>query len=223
MKLQIIIPDAPKQLPTHTILDLCDYLSAKVLEPLFAREGAPWDHRFMNFFVLDNTCDPLESTGTIRMAVPLLFAGRVGYLEEAIRGALFQLGIRTGTIRYEKNTSGPAQEIMVIPVEENPTALIAPPAVNIAYARGCVVLHNLLGYRPVDGCYRFSSEEILQRASTVTEEQIAACVVSPVKVADEIRRVPSPSATRAVARCLEEIKGFARWAVSHNYRQLVAA
>ena len=62
-------------------MELCDYLTGNVLEPMFAREGEQWDRRFMDFFTFDNACDPLEPTGTIRFAVPPMFAGRVGELE----------------------------------------------------------------------------------------------------------------------------------------------
>ncbi|HOW64344.1 MAG TPA: hypothetical protein P5186_14785 [Candidatus Paceibacterota bacterium] len=223
MKLEISIVDAPKQMPTHTILDLRDYLTVNVLEHLFLKDGVQWDRRFMNFFDLDNTCSPLEPTGVIKLNVPPHFSGRTTQLADAIVSALFQLGIRTGPLTCEKNPDRPTEEIMIIPVTENPTALVAPPALNIAYSRGCVVLHDLLGYQPVDGQFSFASEDVLKRASSVTQEQIAACVSSPVKVADQIRRIPSPTSVRALNRVLEEIKRFAEWAVSHNYRKLVAA
>jgi hypothetical protein len=223
MKLEISIVDAPKQMPTHTILDLRDYLTANVLEPMFLKDGVRWDRRFMNFFVLDNGCCPLEPTGLLKLNVPAHFSGRTSQLANAVTSALYRLGIRTGPLTCERNPDRPAEEIMVIPVNENPTALVAPPELNIAYARGCVVLHNLLGYQQVDGQFSFASDDVLKRASSVTQEQIAACVSSPVKVAQEIRRIPSPTSMRAINRVLEEIKRFAEWAVNHNYRKLVAA
>lgn len=223
MKLQFSIVDAPQQMPTHTILDLCDFLTAKVLEPMFLKEGQQWDRRFMNFFVMDSSCDLLEPTGIMKLAVPQFFAGRNSELEEAVTGKLYALGIRTGSITFEKANAHSNAEIMVIPITENPTALIAPPPVNITQARGCVVLRDLLGYQQVNGKYVFASEEILKRAASITEDQIAARVASPVKVGKEVKRLPSPVTVRAVARCLEEIKRFAQWAISHNYRQLAAA
>jgi hypothetical protein len=223
MKLQFSIVDAPKQMPTQTILELCDFLNANVLEPMLRDEGNAWDRRFMNFFVLDSTCDLLEPTGVMKLTVPGFFAGRTGQLEEAITTKLFQLGIRTGKITYEKNTRRHAPDIMVITVTQNPTVLISPPPVNMTHARGCVVLRDLLGYRQVDGRYVFASEDILKRASALTEDEIAARVASPVKVGEEVKRVSSPIVVRAIGRCLEEIKSFAQWAVTHNYRQLAAA
>lgn len=223
MKLQFRIVDAPDQMPTHTILDLCDYLTVKVLEPMFLKEGKQWDRRFINFFVMDSSCNLLEPTGVMKLTVPMFFAGRNTELEEAIIAKLYELGIRTGPITYVKPKVHSGAEVMVIPITENPTALIAPPPVNITQARGCVVLRDLLGYRQVDGKYIFASEDILKRASSITEDQIAARVASPVKVGKEVKRVPSPVTVQAINRCLEEIKRFAQWAVSHNYRQLAAA
>ena len=83
-KLNFTIADGPIYWRTHRIMELCDYLTGKVLEPMFAREGKKWDRRFMDFFTFDNACDPLEPTGTIKFTVPPMFAGQVGELEWAI-------------------------------------------------------------------------------------------------------------------------------------------
>ena len=80
-KLSFTIAEGPTQWRTHRIMELCDYLTGNVLEPMFAREGKQWNRRFMDFITFDNASDPLEPTGTIRFAVPPLFAGRVGELE----------------------------------------------------------------------------------------------------------------------------------------------
>jgi hypothetical protein len=223
MKLHFNIVDAPNQLPTHTIMDLCDYLTKHVLEPFLSRDGRPWDSRFMNFFVLDNSCDPMESVGVLQIAVHPYFTGRTSQLAEEIATQLFELGIRIGPIRYEPCERCLGREVMVLPITENPTALIAPPAVNIGYARAQVVLRDLLGYRPVEGRFVFESSDLLNRVSSVTNEQIAATVSSPVKVGRDLRRDPSPAGVRAINRCLEEIRSFAQWAASHNYSQLSAA
>jgi hypothetical protein len=37
-----------------------------------------------------------------------------------------------------------------------------------------------------------------------------------------VRRLPSPISVRAVHRCLDEVKQFAEWAVSHKYAGLAA-
>src|SRR5271166_4725073 len=102
-KLKFTIADGPLHWRTHRIMELCEYLTGTVLEPLFAREGAKWKREFMDFFTFDNTCNPLEPTGTIRFTVPPLFAGRVGELETAILQELSKLKIRTGPFRYEKD------------------------------------------------------------------------------------------------------------------------
>ena len=75
-KLSFTIAEGPIYWRTHRIMELCDYLTGNVLEPMFAREGEKWNRRFMDFFTFDNSCDPLEPTGTIRFAVPPLFAGQ---------------------------------------------------------------------------------------------------------------------------------------------------
>ena len=77
-KLSFTIAEGPIYWRTHRIMELCDYLTGNVLEPMFAREGAKWNRRFMDFFTFDNACDPLEPTGTIRFrcAAPVRRAGR---------------------------------------------------------------------------------------------------------------------------------------------------
>lgn len=44
-----------------------------------------------------------------------------------------------------------------------------------------------------------------------------------VKSEQGVRRTPSPASMKAVYRRLEEVKRFAQWALSHNYRHLAAA
>ena len=70
--------------------------------------------------------------------------------------------------------SRPCRTIL-IPITENPTALAAPPDVNMSHSRGCVVLTGLLGYQPVNGRYEFTADDLVKRASSVTEDKIAAC------------------------------------------------
>jgi len=222
-KLSFKISDGPEEWRTHRIMELCDHLAATVLEPMFARERARWDRRFMNFFSYDNSCGPLDPTGTIRFTVPPLFAGRLTELESAILQELGKLRIRTGPFQYEPNAARHTIETILIPILENPTALMAPPDVNMSHTRGCVVLRDLLGYQRVDGRYEFTPDDLLQRVNAVTEDRIAACTASPVKGNDGVRRTPSPVSMRAVRRCLEEVKQFGLWALNHNYQRLAAA
>lgn len=105
---------------THRIMDLCDYLSIQVLQPMLERNGAKWDPRFINFFKLDNTCNPLEPTGTVRLAVPPLLAGQAGQLEQALAQALAHLGIKTGPFQYERHPVNQAVQEITIPITENP-------------------------------------------------------------------------------------------------------
>lgn len=178
----------------------------------------------MNFFTCDNTCDPLDATGTIHFKVPRLFAGQVGELEGRILHELYRLGIRTGPLQHLRQ-EGQSDCAILIPIIANPTADEMPPEVNMSYTRGCLVLRDLLGYQKVDGKYEFTADELLKRAASVTEEKIAACTASPVwdpKSSPEVRRKPSPVSVQAILRCLEEIKRFAQWALNHNYRKLAA-
>jgi hypothetical protein len=99
---------------------------------------------------------------------------------------------------------------------------MAPPAVNMSHTRGCLVLRDLLGYEKVNGRYEFTADDLVQRVSSVTEEKIAACTASPVKVREAVRRTPSVISMKAIHRCLEEIKQFGLWAMNHNHRRLAA-
>ena len=222
-KLTFSITGQPNPLHTRSVMDLCDYLTDKMLVPLFARNGAKWERGFMNFFTFDNTCDPLQPTGTILFQVPPLFAGCAASLEQAIVEELSRLGIKTGPIAHEKH---PAVFLLRIPITDNPTALLEPPEVNMSRMRGTVVLRDLLGYQPVVGRYEFQTEDLLQRLGAVTDDRIAACTASPVRDVEEtsgVRRTPSPISMRAVRRCLDEIRQFAEWAMRHNYGKLAAA
>jgi hypothetical protein len=221
-KLTFTLADGPTHWRTHRIMELCDYLTSTVLEPLFAREGKTWERRFMDFVAFDNGCDPLEPTGTIRFTVPPMFAGRVGELEWAILTELCRLNIKTAPFAYERDPVLKTVKTIVIRVIENPTALMAPPEVNMSQTRGCLVLRDLLGYQKVNGRYEFGAEDLVQRASAVTEDKIATCTASPVKVAAEVRRTPSMVSMKAIRRCLEELKQFGLWAKTHNYQRLAA-
>jgi hypothetical protein len=221
-KLTFTIADGPIYWRTHRIMELCEYLTGNVLESMFAREGKNWSRRFMDFFTFDNACDPLGPTGTIKFTVPPMFAGRVGELEWAILQELSKLKIKTGPFTYEREPVMQTVKVIVIPIVENPTALVAPPDVNISQTRGCLVLRDLLGYQKVNGRYEFAPADLVKRASAVTEDKIATCTASPVKVAQEVRRTPSAVSMKAIRRCLEELKQFGTWAQSNNYQKLAA-
>lgn len=222
-KLSFTIADGPSYGQTHRIMELCDYLSASVLEPLCVKDGVRWERRFMDFFTFDNACDPLEPTGTIKFVVPPLFAGRVGELESAILQELSKFKIKTGPFTYQRHPALGSVETILIPIIENPTALAAPPEVNMSHTRGYLVLRDLLGYQKVNDRYEFAPDDLLQRVSAVTEDRIAACTASPVKAAEGVRRTPSPVSMKAIRRCLDEVRQFGLWALSHNYRKLAAA
>ena len=221
-KLSFTLAEGPIYWRTHRIMELCEYLTANVLEPMFARDGEKWNRRFMDFFTFDNGCDPLEPTGTIRFTVPLLFAGKVTELENAITQELAKLRIKLGAFQYERDPALHTVKAILIPVTENPTALAAPPDVNMSHTRGYVVLRDLLGYQRVNGRYEFTADDLVKRVSSVTEDKIAACTASPVKGVEGVRRTPSPVSMKAVRRCLEEVKQFGLWALSHNHCKLAA-
>jgi hypothetical protein len=221
-KLSFTITEGPIYWRTHRIMELCDYLTGNVLEPLFAREGAKWNRRFMDFVTFDNASDPLQPTGTVRFAIPPMFAGRVGELEAAITSELAKLRIKTAPFEYEREPMLQGVQAIRITITENPTALAAPPDVNMSCTRGCVVLRDLLGYQRVNGRYEFMADDLVKRVSSVTEDKIAACTASPVKSSEGVRRTPSPISMKAVRRCLEEVKQFGLWALNHNHRKLAA-
>jgi hypothetical protein len=221
-KLNFTIAGELPVLRTHRIVDLCDYLTSRVLEPKFASAGAKWDARFMDFFAHDTSTDPMEPTGRIKLTVPPLFAGRVGELENAVIEELRALGIKTGPFTYECHPVVASIQIVCIPIVENPTVLISPPDVNIGYNRGAIVLRDLLGYQPANGRYEFAAQDLLKRASAVTEDRIAAATTGPLKTPEGVRRTPSAVTIRSLHRCLDEIKLFAAWAAKHNYQKLAA-
>jgi hypothetical protein len=226
MKLNFIIEEETSPLHTRTVMELCDYLTARVLDPMFARNNVRWDHRFMDFFTLDNDCGPLDPTGTIRLVVPPLFAGQLGELEKRVVDALAVRGIKPGKIGVVPNPCAPFSKVMVIPILENPSQLVEPPIVNMSRNRGCMVLRDLLGYEQVDGRYEFAADDLLKRVETVTEDKIAACTAAPLREArasGSVKRQPSAIGIRSIHRCLEEVRLFAQWALRHNYRNLAAA
>ena len=221
-KLSFTISEGPICWRTHRIMELCEFLTANVLEPMFARNGAKWNGRFMDFFTFDNASDPMEPTGTIRFTVPPMFAGRVGELEAAITQELGKLQIKASPFQYERDPVLQTVQAVLISITENPTALTAPPDVNMSHTRGCVVLRDLLGYQRVNGRYEFTADDLVKRVASVTEDKIAACTASPVKSSEGLRRTPSPVSMKAVRRCLEEVKLFGLWAITHNHRKLAA-
>jgi hypothetical protein len=221
-KLNFTLAETSTRWRTYCIAELCDYLTATLLEPLMTRDGAKWDSQFMDFFSFDNACEPLEPTGTIRFRVPALFAGRVGALESAILAELSRLRIQTGPLAYERDPKLNNVKSIAIPILENPGASVAPPVVNMSHTRGCVVLRDLLGYQRVNGRYEFTARDLVTRVSAVTEDRIASCTASPVKGREGLRRTPSPMSMKAVRRCLEEIRQFGNWALTHNHHKLAA-
>ena len=224
-KLSFTLVEQINPLRTRSIVELCDYLTDKLLVPRFAASGAKWRKEFMDFFTFDNTCDPLQPTGTIYFNVPPLFAGCVASLQRAVADELAKLGIKVGRVVTESRPAAPVAVVLRIPIVENPTALLQPPEVNMSRTRGTVVLRDLLRYQPVGGRYEFTAEDLLKRVAAVTEERIAACTASPVREAHSsagVKRLPSPVSTGAVRRCLEEVRQFATWAIGHGYHQLAA-
>ncbi len=120
MKTQSVTAKPPARPTALRIIDLCDYLSQKVLQPMLEQNGAKWDRRFMTFFNFDNTCNPLEPTGTLRLAVPPLLAGQAGELEHAVVQALSGLNIRAGALEYQRHPVHNAVQMITIPIVENP-------------------------------------------------------------------------------------------------------
>jgi hypothetical protein len=177
-KLSFTLAGGPIHWRTDRIKELCKYLTANVVAPMLTRNGAKSNRRFMNFFTYDNASDGLAPTGTIRFAVPPQFAGQVGELETSITQELAKLRIKAGPFKYERDPALNTAQAILIPITDNPTAQAAPPDVNMSHFRGCVVLTELLGFQRVNGRYEFSADDLVKRASSVTENRITTYLVS---------------------------------------------
>jgi hypothetical protein len=221
-KLSFTLAGGPIYWRTDRLKELCKYLTANVVAPMFPRNGAKSNRRFMNFFTCDDAAERLAPTGTIRFAVPPQLAGQVGELETSINRELAKLRIKVGPFKYERDPALNTVQSILIPITENPTALAAPPDVNMSHFRGCVVLTELLGYQRVNGRYEFTADDLVQRASSVTENRITSYLTSPVKGSEKVRRTPRPVRMRRVHGCLEEVKQFGLWALNNNHRKLAA-
>jgi hypothetical protein len=224
-RLTFTLTEETNPLRTRCIADLCNYLTETILVPRFTASGVCWQSEYIDAFGFDNTCDPLEPTGTIIFTVPPMFAGNVASLELAIGQTLARLNIKVEAAAPDSHSGEPSALVRRIRIVDNPTALLQPPEVNMGVTRGMVVLRDVLGYQPSNGRYEFSADDLLRRVSSVTEDKIAACTTSPVRdkqALSGVRRQPSPVSMRAIHRCLDEIRLFAQWAIGHNYRRLAA-
>jgi len=221
-KLSFTLAGGPIYWRTDRIKELCKYLTANVVAPMLTRNGAKSNRRFMNFFTCDDAAERLAPTGTIRFAVPPQLAGQVGEVEAAITQELAKLRIKVGPFTYERDPALNTVQGILIPITENPTALAAPPDVNMSHFRGCVVLTELLGYQPVNGRYEFTADDLVKRVSSVTENRITTYLTSPVKAPVKVRRTPRPVRMSRVHGCLEEVKQFGLWALNNNHRKLAA-
>ena len=164
-KLSFTIAEGPIYWRTHRIMELCDYLTAMCwsrCSPGRARNGtaASWTSS-PSTIPATRWNRPAPSV----FAVPPLFAGRVGELETAITQELAKLRIKTGPFQYERDPVLQTVQGDPISITENPTALAAPPDVNMSHTRGCVVLRDLLGYQRVNGRYEFTADDLVKRVS----------------------------------------------------------
>jgi hypothetical protein len=224
MSLKFTVAEETKSANTQTVLDLCDYLSHQVVDAFCAKQGGPWDSRFQNFFSHDVDCNPFEATGIIEFRPPGLFAGQIGGLENAIRAELMTLNIKFAEFEHVAGPHLNSPVIIRIRILDNPTAKNGPPEVTMSNTAGCVVLRDLLGVAEKEGQYVLNPVEVLQKVSSLKEEQIDSCTAAPVR--DEkkgVRLVTSPTRAKAIHRCLAEIAQFARWAVSHHYQKVMAS
>ena len=205
---------------THRLLELGEYLTATVVEPFCLHHGVCWDRRFKDFFSPSKGSHPLEATGSIDFHLPAYFVGQMGELESRIRSQLEGLGIKLGALTYTNYPGRRMVETIHIPILENPTAVDAPPDVNMSKTAACLVLRGLLGYAQVDGRFELPVEDVLKRVSTITDEQIQKCSVAPLRdpEAQVVRRTPSAVTMKRVRRCLDELTRFVQWVANHNYR-----
>jgi hypothetical protein len=225
MSMTFRVSDDADTLYTHRLTDLCHYLTARVLRPFFGRHGVAWEHHWGDFFRQRRGTNPFEATGTIEFCPPLMFAGQLGELENLIRDALAQAGVRTGPFVHAPHPDGLAVEVVQIQVTENPTALYGPPEVNMSNSAACLILRDLLGYQPRNGQFEFAPEDLLQRVAAVTQAQIDALSIRPLKDkrANTMLRAPSIYTMKRIQRCLEELKRYGEWALRHDHHQLMAA
>lgn len=215
MSLKFIAADRPTQLYTHNLAALCEYLTARVMEPFLATHGATWDPRFNEFFIHGNESHPYEGTGVIDFMVPGLYDCKVGELEQAILKELGLAEIFVGPLRRETHPESRAVKVVHIPILENPTARSGPPEVNVSPNAGRLVLQDLLGIQPKNGLYDFTPSEVLGRLAAVKPESVEKCGAAPLWDAShsgQVRRTTTPKTTQLIWRCMREIEDFAGWA-----------
>lgn len=223
MRMKVAVTEESDKLHTHQIFALCDYLTAKALDPFFARQGVVWDEQFKEFFCPAPGCNPYEPTGVIHFFPPPAFAGQLGELENEIRAALEAVKIKAGPVQFEYFPDGRTVKTMVIPIIENPNALSGPPEVVMSDIAARLVLRDVLGYKERNGRFDLESEDLLKRVDSVTPEHVQKCSSSPLRDPKSPRRVsptPSPVVAGMIHRCLGELRGLAQWARRHNYRRV---
>jgi hypothetical protein len=225
MSLMFTIAEREGQPYTHRIWDLCQFLTARVLQPFFARQGVKWERHFADFIAPAAGESPFEATGTVCFRPPPMFAGQLGELERGLSDALREVGIRTAPWERQCSEDGLAVEWIRIPVVENPTARYGPPEVNMSNSAGCLVLRDLLGYRVQRGAYEFRATDVLERLGAVTDSQVVKCSSRTVRdpgVPGRLRVTQSTATAQRIHRCLDEVRRFAQWARDHDFERLRA-
>jgi hypothetical protein len=227
MGVKFSIPEDREQLHTHHLWALCQYLTAKVIQPFFAANHVQWDPRFVDFFMHDHNSNPFEPTGTIEFYPPLRFAGQSDALENAILAALNEASIVTGAFQREYYPGQPAVKVVRIPILKNPTAQSGPPEVTMPNNAGRIIMSRLLGYQPHNGRFEFNADDVLCKALTISDDAIATQCASPLRQlgapANGVPRTANPATVSSVRRCLDELKQLARWAREHHYQKISAA
>jgi hypothetical protein len=225
MSLTLTIPENADRLPTHRIIDLCQYLTVKVLQPFFARNQVAWKKPSKDFFSPDGGTDPFEPSGTINFYPPALFAGQLGELETLIKKELARMKIKLGPFQRENHRVRRAVRVVRILIKENPTWDSGPPEVNLSTTAGSLVLRDILGFPQVNGTFQFTADEALKRIPTVTEEQIRKAALRPNRdpnAANRPRPMPSAMIIKRIQRALDELHRFAQWAKVHKFKNLIA-
>jgi hypothetical protein len=226
--MKVTLAETADKLHTHQIFALCDYLTSKALDPFFVRQGVVYDRQFEEFFCPAPGCNPYEPTGLIHFFPPPMFAGQLGEMENAIRAALAEAKIKVGPFGYEYFPDGRTVKTVVIAIVENPNALSGPPEVVMSDIAARLVLRDVLGYQEKNGRFDLESQDLLQRVEGVTEDHVLKCSSSPLrdpnpKAPRRVRSTPSPVVAGMIHRCLGELRGFAQWAATNNYRKVRVA
>ena len=156
-KLSFTITEGPIYWRTHRIMELCDYLTAMCWNPCSparARNGtaASWTSS-PSTTRATRWSRPAPSVSRCRLCSP---GGWANWKPRSPRNSP-SCGSRPARSTMRSDPVLRTVKTILISITENPTALVAPPDVNMSDTRGCVVLRDLLGYQQRQRALRIHS------------------------------------------------------------------